>query len=139
MKGGTVIKKHSIHPVWPHYLNNPKLTYAPAVRVGNFLFVSGLTGVDPSTGNIVGVNDLAAQTRQIFRNLGDILESAGATFDHVVQTTDYITTMENYKNTAEIRREFFGNSLPASVGVVVKDLLRPNALIEISAIAVLED
>ena len=131
-------KKESIQPGWEKYFNNPKLTYAPAVRVGNMLFISGLTGVDPDTGTLVSSDDIVAQTRQIYRNLEDILKAAGATFDRIVQTTDYITTRENYNRTGEVRREFFKNSLPASVGVVVQGLLRKDALIEVSAIAVLD-
>jgi aminoacrylate peracid reductase len=131
-------KKQYIQPGWAKYLNHPKLTYAPAVRVGNLLFVSGLTGVDPQTGNLVSPGDIVAQMRQIYKNLADILKAAGATPENIVQTTDYITTQENYKKTGDVRREFFGDSRPTSVGVVVKELLRPDALIEVSAIAVMD-
>lgn len=131
-------KKERIEPGWKKYMNSSALTYATAVRRGNLLFISGITGVDPETGELVGEGDMAAQTRQIYRNIGDVLKAAGATFEDVVQTTDYITTRRNYKETAAVRREFFGGSPPSSVGVVVSELLRKNALIEISAVAVLE-
>ena len=63
--------------------------------------------------------------------------AAGARPCDVVKTTEFITTTENYHETAEVRREFFGNGFPASTGVVVKRLLRRDALIEIEAIAVI--
>jgi enamine deaminase RidA (YjgF/YER057c/UK114 family) len=133
-----VAENQTIDPQWKKYGNNPELTYAPAVRRGNLLFISGLTGVDPETGKLASATDIVEQMRQIYRNIADILKAAGATPKNVVQTTDYITTRENYKNTALIRREFFGDSLPASVGVVVKELLRKDALVEVSVIAVLD-
>ena len=132
-------KRQRVDPGWKKYLSNPGLTFSPAVRNGNMLFISGITGVDPNTGRLVNSNDIVAQARQIYRNIGDILEAAGATFDNVVQTIDYITTRENYKKTSEIRREFFGDSFPASAGFVVKELLRKDALIEVTAIALLDE
>lgn len=131
-------KNQRIDPGWKKYGNHPGLSYAVAVRRGNMLFISGLTGVDPEIGELVSTTDMAAQTRQIYRNIGDVLKAAGATAEDVVQTTDYITTRENYKKTAEVRREFFGDSFPSSVGFVVKELLRKDALIEVSVVAVLD-
>ncbi len=55
-----------------------------------------------------------------------------------MQTVDYITTTENYKATAAVRREFFKGAQPTSTGVLVAGLLRDGAVIEISAVAVLE-
>ena len=130
-------KNEPIDPGWKRYCSDPRLTWATAVRRGNLLFVSGLTGVDPETGELVSVIDMVAQARQVYRNLGDVLRRAGATPADVVQTTDYITTRENYRGTGPVRREFFGDSRPSSVGVVVKELLRKGALIEVSAIAAL--
>ena len=127
----------TIDPGWKRYCNDPQLTWATAVRRGNLLFVSGLTGVDPETGELVSATDMVAQARQVYRNLGDVLRAAAATPADIVQTTDYVTTREGYRGTGAVRREFFGAAKPSSVGVVVKELLRKDALIEVSAIAVL--
>ena len=107
------------------------------MRKGNLLFISGLTAFD-AKGEIVGPGDIVAQTREIFRKIGRILDEAGASFDDVVKTVDYITTKEGYRGTAAVRREFFTNGFPAATGIVVKELLRPEALIEIDAVAVLD-
>ena len=118
---------------WPE-----RYTFSPAVRVGNLLFISGMTAVD-ETGSIVGPGDIVAQTRYIYQKLEAILIAAGAGFEHVVQTTEYITTTENYRKTAAVRREVFTAPFPSATGVIVKGLLREDALIEISAIAVLAE
>lgn len=115
---------------------SPKYTFVPAVRAGNLLFLSGTTSTD-DTGELVGRGDIAEQTRQIFRKFERLLYAVGATCDDIVETTDYFTTTENYRKTADVRREFFKENFPASTGVQVAGLLREGALIEIKAVAVL--
>jgi enamine deaminase RidA (YjgF/YER057c/UK114 family) len=97
-----------------------------------------MTAGDPKTRKIVGEGDIAAQTRFIFEKMDEVLKAAGGSFDDVVKTVDYITTMDNYKETAKIRREYFQNGFPAATGVVVKKLLHKDALIEMDAIAILD-
>ncbi len=130
-------KKVLINPGWEHYKD---LTFAPAVRKGNMLFISGLTASepDPVTGKSIAKGDMVEQTRQIYEKIKVVLEAAGATFEDVVSTTDYITTTEDYRATAEVRRYYFGESLPASTGVIVNGILGQGALIEISAVAMLD-
>lgn len=130
-------KKTMINPGWEAY---KRLTFAPAVRKGNMLFISGTdaTQVDPATGKLIVRGDMVEQTTVIYEKLKAILEAAGATFEDVVWTTDYITTKENYKATAEVRRQSFGESFPASTGIIVKSLLSEGALIEIDAVALLD-
>jgi enamine deaminase RidA (YjgF/YER057c/UK114 family) len=92
------------------------------VRKGNLLFISGLTATD-ERGNIVGKEDIVAQTRQIFTKIQAILDAAGGSFDDIVKTVDYIVTTEGYKSTADVRREYFRNGFPAATGMVVQELL----------------
>ena len=113
-------------------------TFSPAVRKGNLLFISGLTATDKQ-GNIVGPGDIVAQTRNIFDKIKQLMEAAGGSMDDIVKTVDYITTKQGYRGTADVRREYFKNGFPAATGIVIKELLRPDALIEIDAIAVLDD
>lgn len=116
---------------WPE-----RYTFSPAIRAGNLLFISGMTAGDES-GKVVGPGDIAAQTRYIYQKMAPLLAAAGAGFEHVVSTTEYFTTTENYKKTADVRREFFRAPFPTATGVRVAGLLREGALIEISAVAVL--
>ena len=126
-------------PVTPASGWNERLTYSAAVRAGNLLFVSGMTASDDE-GRIIGVGDIVAQTRYIFfEKMRPLLQEAGADFSSIVETVEYITTVEGYKGTAQVRREVFhGPPFPAATGVLVAGLLRKDALIEIRATAVLE-
>lgn len=123
----------AINPGWPWY---EKVTFSPAARRGNLLFISGLTAVDED-GRLVGPGDLFMQTQYIYHKMELILHAAGATFDDVVQTTEFVTTREGYASTAEIRRRVFQRGFPAATGVLVSGLLKEGALIEINAIAML--
>ena len=115
-----------------------KFTFSPAVRAGNLLFISGMTASDRS-GRIVGENDIVRQTEYIYEKMAAILTAAGADFSNVVETTDYYTDQRDYDKTAAVRRKLFGGPpYPAATGVRVAGLIRPGALIEIKAIAVLD-
>ena len=65
--------------------------YSQAIRTapGELLFIAGQVAVD-TDGNPVGIDDVIAQTRQVFENLGGVLESVGATFSNVVEFTTYV-------------------------------------------------
>jgi len=115
-----------------------RYTYVPALRVGNMVWLAGTTGTDDD-GKITAPGDIVEQTRQIFRKFEKLLNSIGGSCDDIVETHDFFTTTENYKGTAAVRREFFKRCYPAATGVLVSGLLRQDALIEISATAVLRE
>lgn len=121
-----------INPGWRAF---DRYTFSPAVRRGNFIFVSGMTATDDA-GNVVGTT-LAEQTRFILNKLKTVLAEAGASMDDVMMTTDYITTTDGYRETGDVRREFWTAGFPAATGIIVKGLLRPEALIEIDAVAMI--
>jgi enamine deaminase RidA (YjgF/YER057c/UK114 family) len=124
-------------PILPYSKWPPRLTFSPAVRVGNLVFLSGTTATDDQ-GNIVGPGDIVVQTRQIFHKFSLILESVGGSLANIVETTDYVLSLDDYKMTAQLRREVFkGPPWPAATGVVVSGLIRKDALIEIKGIAAL--
>ena len=114
-----------------------KFTFSPAVRAGNLLYISGMTAADEK-GQLVGPGNIVRQTEYIFDKIGRILAAAGADFSNVVETTDYYLTLEGYAQTASVRKKVFGGPpYPAATGVQVAGLIRPGALIEIKAVAVL--
>jgi enamine deaminase RidA (YjgF/YER057c/UK114 family) len=120
------------NPSWPR-----SFTFSPGVRVGNLVFLSGTTATDEA-GRIVGPGDIVAQTRQIFHKFAAVLAHVGGTLANIVETTDYVLSLDEYRKTAEVRRELLkGPPWPAATGVVVSGLVRPDALIEIKGIAVL--
>jgi enamine deaminase RidA (YjgF/YER057c/UK114 family) len=90
-------------------------------------------------GEIVGEGDIVRQTEYIFEKMGRVLEAAGASFANVVETTEYYLTLDGYAGTAAVRRKVFGDApWPAATGVQVAGLIRPGALIEIKATALLD-
>jgi len=117
-----------------------KLTYSAAVRGGNLLFLSGMTASGPG-GKLVAEGDMAGQARYIYlEKMLPLLKAAGLGLEHVVETVDYVTTFEGYDRTAQVRREVFTRApFPAATGVQVAGLIRPGALIEIRAVAVIPD
>jgi reactive intermediate/imine deaminase len=132
---GSAMRKFDIIDPWGL---DDRYTFSTAVKRGGCLFISGVIARDPETGEIAGKGDIVAQADFIFQRIGKILEAAGGSFDDVVKTTDYVTTLERYRETAEVRRKYFKNGFPAATGVVVKALVNPEALIEIDAIAIIE-
>jgi aminoacrylate peracid reductase len=124
-------------PIVPQQSWPTSFTFSPAVRAGNLVFISGTTATD-DRGRIVGTGDVAEQTRQIFRKFAAVLDSVGGSLANIVETTDYVLSLDDYAKTAEVRRELLkGPPWPAATGVVVSGLVRKDALIEIKAIAVL--
>jgi enamine deaminase RidA (YjgF/YER057c/UK114 family) len=126
---------HPFTPVTPASGWNPRYTFSAAVRTGDLLFISGMTAADEQ-GRIVGEGDIVRQTEYIFEKMGRVLVAAGLDFGHVVETTEYFTTLDGYARTSEVRRRVFGaGPYPAATGVRVAGLIRPGALIEIKAVA----
>lgn len=113
--------------------------YAHVVEVtgGRTLYVSGQIAVDQA-GSLVGKGDLKAQTQQVFENLKSALSAAGATLDHVVKITVFMTDVSQIHLFREIRDRYFTQELPASSLVQVGRLVHPDLLIEVEAVAVVE-
>lgn len=107
---------------------------ADAIRCGDLLFISGCVPMD-SDGNLVGEDDLEAQTEQVMENMRRVLEAAGTDFAHVLKTTVFMTDITQRKVPDVIRRRYFGDRPPASTIVEVTALTAPGIEIEIEAIA----
>jgi enamine deaminase RidA (YjgF/YER057c/UK114 family) len=134
-------KEEEMMPTYQSVVPNDKwparYTFSPATRVGNLVFLSGTTGTDDE-GNIIGPGDIVVQTRRIFEKFALILQSVGGNLSNIVETTDYVLSLDEYRKTAALRRELFkGPPWPAATGVVVAGLIREGALIEIKGIAAL--
>jgi 2-iminobutanoate/2-iminopropanoate deaminase len=117
-------------------LAEPISHFTDAVRAGELLFVSGMVPVD-GDGELVGGADVVEQARQVFRNIGEILDAAGATFADVVKVTVFLTDIGDRPRINPVRQEVFGGARPASTLVEVSRLVVPGARIEVEAVALL--
>ena len=114
-------------------LGEPISHYTDAVRFGDLLFISGLAALDNDM-KLVGGDDPAQQTRQIFENMKLVLAAAGADFGDVLKVTVYLTDVNDRKVINPVRAEYFGSARPASTLVEVSGLAIPGMKVEIEAV-----
>lgn len=129
-----------------HDFARPRANYPHARRVGNFVFVSGLSSRQPDD-SIAGVThtddgriirDIARQTEAVIENLRRVLQAAGADLAHVVDVTVFLVDMAEYAAfNAVYDRYFTAETGPTRTTVAVRELPHPDLRIEIKAVACL--
>jgi 2-iminobutanoate/2-iminopropanoate deaminase len=108
--------------------------YTPAVRVGDFLYVSGQVAFKPGTIELAA-DDIEVQTRQVLQNIKTILTNAGYEMSDVVQCTVYMKDINDFAKMNQIYGTFFVQGrYPTRTTVEVSNLPR-KARIEITAVA----
>lgn len=107
--------------------------YSQAVDAGDFVFVAGQIPVYPPEGKIVETG-VAGQTRQVVENIKAILAAAGLGLEHVVKTTVFLASMDDFREMNQIYGEYFTSEPPARATVEVS-ALPLGARVEIEAIA----
>lgn len=107
---------------------------ADAVRVGEHVFVAGILPVD-ADGVLVGPDDVVAQARKVFADLGEILDACGCSFADVAKVGVFLTDVDDRPLINPVRREVFGVVRPASTLVEISGLAVPGAKIEVEAVA----
>lgn len=121
-------------PVYSPNAPPPIGPYSQAVKSGDLLFCSGQIPLDPVTGELVR-GDIEAQTRQVMKNLQEVLKAGGTSLEHVLRTTIYLTDLGAFSVVNRVYGEFFtGTSAPARATVQVSALPK-GAAVEIDAIA----
>jgi len=119
-----------------HHTDNAPLAigpYSQAVSLDGWLYTSGQVAIDPATGELVA-GGFAAQARQVFENLRQVLASAGCTFHQVVKATVYVVDLADFPQLNAIYGEAMGPHRPARSTVQVAALPK-GALVEIDLIA----
>ena len=111
----------------------PRGPYSPAVRAGDFIFVSGQVPVDPATQQVVS-GDIAMETRQVLNNIQRILEGCGASMADVVKCGVFLADGKDFAAMNAVYAEFFGAAKPARA-TVVTGFAVPGIHVEIEAIA----
>jgi 2-aminomuconate deaminase len=121
----------------------PRGRFPHVKRAGDFLYVSG-TSSRRSDNTIAGAEadafgtvtlDIAAQTRAVIENIGDILQAAGADLSDLVQITTYLVNINDFGGYNAVYAEYFDETGPARTTVAVHQLPHPHLLIEIQAVA----
>ena len=110
--------------------------YSQAVKVANLLFVSGQIPIDPETGTVI-IGGIEAATHRVMKNIESILKEAGYTFDHVVKTTIFIKSMDDFAKINAVYASYFSSKYPARETVEVSRLPK-DVEIEISVTASLD-
>ena len=113
-------------------------SYSRAVRVkgGTTVYLAGVVGRDAQGRDLPG--DFPGQARATFDRLRDAIELVGGTLDNIVTMTVFITDNRFWDRFVEIRKEYFDKGYPCSALITVHSLARPEMLVEIQAIAVLD-
>ena len=108
--------------------------YSAAISVGDFVYCSGQTPIDPATGELVP-GTVADQARQALTNVSAVLEAAELSLDDVVKTTVFLVDMADFGEMNEVYAEFFSQPFPARSTVAVAGLPKC-ASVEIEVVAV---
>ncbi|GIV11159.1 MAG: reactive intermediate/imine deaminase [Fimbriimonadales bacterium] len=107
--------------------------YSQAVRVGDWIFISGQIPIDPATGKMI-TGGVATQTKQVLQNLQAVLTAVGLNLDSIVKTTIYMTDLSMFAELNEVYANYFHPPFPARATVQVS-ALPMGAQVEIEAIA----
>lgn len=99
------------------------------------LYIAGQLGIS-ADGKMAP--DIRGQAEQAWRNLGIVLEAAGMGYQNLVKVTHFLTRREDIAAYREVRAKFLGAHAPASTLLVISALARPEALIEVEAVAAKE-
>jgi 2-iminobutanoate/2-iminopropanoate deaminase len=123
--------------------------WSPGIKVGPWLFLSGITAVDYDKGETVGRGeprpmtpgspDPEAQWRQVLSNIKEMVEAAGGTMADVVLANVFVTDMSFYYDYEWVRKEFFEEPYPVCTSVEVGNLVHPDWVLEIEVQAYIED
>jgi len=111
--------------------------YSQAVRSGIFLFLSGQIPIDPSTGELISGN-VEAQTKQVLRNIEELLKAAGLGPQNVVKSTVYLKDLSTFAQMNGVYGGFFAPPYPARSTVEVKDLPK-GSMVEIDVMAMFDE
>ena len=111
--------------------------YSQGIIANGMVYTAGQIALDPATMQVVGGDDVAAQTERVMQNLAAILKSAGASLATVVKTTVFLKDMGEFGAMNEVYGRHFGSHRPARSTVQAAGLPK-DVRVEIEAVAVVQ-
>ncbi len=108
-----------IERISPPGVPKPRSPYSPAVRAGDFIYVSGQGPTDPATGQFT-FGDIQHETRRVLNNIKLILEGCGASMADVVKCSVFLREASDFQAMNEVYGQFFGDDKPARTTVEAK-------------------
>lgn len=108
--------------------------YSQGISAGSFIFLSGQIPIDALTGEVVG-NDIASQTKQVFKNINSILAEAGIDFLNIVKTTVFLKDLSDFILFNKVYEKYFKSPFPARSCIEVSGLPK-DVLVEVEVIAI---
>ena len=122
----------------PDGMFKPIGPYSHIAKAGPFINISGTPGIDPLTGELAG-QDVYTQTKQLLRNLQTLLNSVGASFEHVLHVHVFLKNVEDFLEMNRAYSEAFKRHVPARTVICVADLPKKGALLTMNLNAILGD
>ena len=111
--------------------------YEQGISIGPFIFTSGQIPINPETNELVG-SEIEDETRQVLKNISEVLQAGGSSLDNTVKITVYLKDMSNFGRMNKIYQSFFTNNKPVRTCVEVSEL--PKGVgVEMDAIAFLQE
>jgi len=123
----------AIERIFPDSVPTPRGPYSPAVRAGDFIYVSGQGPIDPDTDKM-SYGDIQHETRLVLGNIKRILEGSGASVADVVKCSVFLRDGREFGQMNEVYAEFFGGQKPARTTVEAK-FADPTMRVEIDCVA----
>lgn len=106
------------------------------VASGEMIFVAGQIPLNPQTGEIVGGDDIAKQTKQVMANIEAILTAAGVGWQNVVKTSVFLSDLANFVSMNQVYAQYFDEATAPARACVEVARLPKDVLVEIECIAV---
>jgi enamine deaminase RidA (YjgF/YER057c/UK114 family) len=130
----------SVQLISPKSMHKPNgYSHVAKLEDGKPAFIAGQVALDAS-GNLVGPGDFRTQAQQVFENLKSAVEAAGGSFSNVVKLNVYVVDTAHLPQYREVRDRYIDvQNPPASTAVQVAALFRPEFLIEVEAVAVIQE
>jgi len=122
-----------IERITPGGVPAPRGPYSPAVRAGDFIYVSGQGPIDPES-NQLSFGDIGHETRLVLTNIRKILEGCGASLADVVKCSVFLADGREFGAMNQVYAEFFGEQKPARTTVEARFVI-PEMRVEIDCVA----